>query len=307
MRRRNDDNKSKKPGFRTPVICVGGLLAGGVGKTPIVRAIAARLSVPVIMRGYGAKCNHGELDFTSAVGEPVEEVGDEAKMLADSGAEVYVGNRASIIDWLSQIYSGLRSKIRPCAIVMDDGFQNPTLKKDISILVFDAKIGVGNGFCLPAGPMRELLGYGIKRADAIMVIGVYSDKNPNIERIIRIADLYKKPVFYAKNIQNTGKLKRRLFAFAGIGYPEKFFAGLRENGHILAGTASYPDHHFYSRAELESMIKSAADARAELVATEKDWVKIPVDLQKKIKFAPLETDIEPEFWKWIDAQLKRIK
>ena len=121
---------------RRPIICVGNILSGGVGKTPIVRQIAMYLSAPVVMRGYKKTAQtHG--------------AGDEALMLARSGIQVHTGDRKSNIVLLNKQTSDASP------IVMDDGFQNPLIKKDISILVFDERLGYGNGFMLPAGPLRE--------------------------------------------------------------------------------------------------------------------------------------------------------
>ena len=121
---------------RRPIICIGNILAGGVGKTPIVREIATFLDAPIIMRGYKK---------TSKTGN----VGDEATMMARDGLQVHVGNRKSNLILLNKQLS------ETGPIVMDDGFQNSGIKKDISILVFDEGIGYGNGFLLPAGPLRE--------------------------------------------------------------------------------------------------------------------------------------------------------
>jgi len=349
---------SKTPAFRTPIICVGGILAGGVGKTPIVRAIANRFGAPVVMRGYKRDRRQETGDRKACRGvwhtpesivvgknDPVESVGDEAKMLASDGLDVYVGNRRRNIEYInsvpeSRITNHESRTIGLCPIVLDDGFQNPTIQKDISILVFDEKIGVGNGWCLPAGPLREPLRCGIKRADGVVIIGhkaqgIGHKPESKIESVTRIANRYQKPVFYAKNevkipptqdfvsARNSAANKiypapqggrkialrltphvSRLFAFAGIGYPQKFFDDLRSNGADLVETVAFADHHTYSRAELEKLISRAANAHAELVTTEKDWVKIPVDLQKKIKFIPLETEIEDAFWKWLEQKIK---
>ena len=134
---------------RRPIVCFGNILAGGVGKTPIVRNVAKFFDAPVVMRGYKKS-------------DKTDGVGDEAKMLSNDGILVHVGDRKSNLILLNNQES-------QSPIIMDDGFQNPSIKKDISVLVFDELIGFGNGFMLPAGPLRETV-YGIERADAIIVI-----------------------------------------------------------------------------------------------------------------------------------------
>jgi tetraacyldisaccharide 4'-kinase len=258
-------------------ICIGGLLAGGVGKTPIVREIAKRLSAPVVMRGYKG--------------------GDEAEMLKKNGLDVYVGNRAKNIEKLNRVPRPAKHPRAPgiTPIILDDGFQNPSLPKDISILVFDEKIGVGNGFMLPAGPLREPMS-AVKRADAIIVI---RNQESGINQFTKMIKMYRKPMFFANNktlIPDSLKLIP-LIAFAGIGYPQKFFDGLPVKP---VKTIGFPDHYQYTDEDLQRLFKLAKDENARLITTEKDWVRLPAAAQKKIQFAPLTTTIEPAFWKWLD-------
>ena len=156
---------------RRPVICFGNILAGGVGKTPIVRNVAKWFDAPVVMRGYKKSKETGC-------------IGDEAKMLSNDGILVHVGDRKSNLILLNK----QKSKT---PIIMDDGFQNPGIKKDISVLVFDEGIGFGNGFMLPAGPLREPVSE-ISRADAIIVI-----KNKTVSPDFALPTNI--PVFYARN------------------------------------------------------------------------------------------------------------
>ena len=141
---------------RRKIVCVGNILAGGVGKTPIVRQIANFLNAPVVMRGYKST------DKTCGVG-------DEAMMLANDGLLVHTGDRKSNIYLLNQ------QNEEKGPIVMDDGFQNPSIKKDVSVIVVDEEFGFGNGFLLPAGPKRETLN-ALYRADAIIIIKSGGDK-----------------------------------------------------------------------------------------------------------------------------------
>ena len=139
---------------RRPVICVGNILAGGVGKTPVVRAIANRFDSPIVMRGYKKSKENGN-------------VGDEAMMLSRGGLIVHVGDRKSNIVLLNKQLDD------SSPIVMDDGLQNPTIKKDISIIVFDESLGFGNGLLLPAGPLRQPKSV-LKNADAIILLVLVS-------------------------------------------------------------------------------------------------------------------------------------
>jgi tetraacyldisaccharide 4'-kinase len=256
---------------RIPIICVGGILAGGVGKTPVVREIASRFGAPVIMRGYKSKNGKG----------------DEATMLERAGLKVFAGNRNKNI---RKIHSG-------SCIVMDDGFQNLMVPKDISILVFDEKIGVGNGFMLPAGPLREPLG-AINRADAVIIIKAKAVMQKSAAEFVALK--FKKPVFFAKNetiMPVARKSGAPFIAFAGIGYPQKFFENLPKTP---AKTISFPDHYQYTDPDLKKIIKKAG--KMDMITTEKDWVRLPPWAQKKIGFAPLKTTIEPAFWDWLERR-----
>lgn len=251
---------------KRPVICIGGLLAGGVGKTPIVRQVATFLSAAVVMRGYKG--------------------GDEAKMLKGSGLEVFEGP-----DRTQSIKNAEKAVFT--SIVMDDGFQNPGIKKDISILVFDEKVGVGNGFMLPAGPMREPL-CAIRRADAIIII---RHKGQSIDRKLK---KYGKPIFYAENKTILPRGIGKFIAFAGIGYPQKFFRNLPKKP---LKTIAFPDHYKYKDADIKKLLAVARDENATLLTTEKDWVRLPLDVRRKIQFAPLKTTISPEFYSWLGKQM----
>ena len=258
---------------RRPVICIGNIFAGGVGKTPVVRTVAMMLDAPVVMRGYKK---------TAAT----MNAGDEATMLSRSGIQVHTGNRKSNIVLLNKQDSN-------APIVMDDGFQNPTIKKDISILVFDEKMGFGNGFILPAGPLREGR-RAISRADAIVVI---KSDAPN-KKFKLPTD---KPIFYAHNkTVSPYDEDTPIVAFAGIGYPKKFFAALSN----VVAKKSFPDHYQYTDADIEKLMQLAARKKAKLVTTEKDWVRLPEYARDKIKYARLDTVIENGFFDWLKEKLK---
>jgi len=259
---------------RRPVVCVGNIFAGGVGKTPIVRAIAQTFGAPVVMRGY-KKC--------AATGN----IGDEATMLSRAGLQVHTGNRKSNVRLLN-------AQNDDTPIVMDDGFQNPRIKKDISVLVFDERLGAGNGFVLPAGPLREPM-RAARRADAIIII------KSNGGRVRKMKLPAGVPVFYARNrTVSPYDEKTRLAAFAGIGYPKKFFAALKN----VVYKKSFADHYQYTDEDIDRLRKAAARRKAKLVTTEKDWVRLPESLRDEIKYARLETEIESGFYDWLKEKLE---
>ena len=257
---------------RRKIICIGGLFAGGVGKTPIVRAIANRLDIPVVMRGYKRSAKTGN-------------IGDEATMLMNDGIAVHVGHRKSNMMLLN------RQLNENGPILMDDGLQNPSIKKDISIIVLDESLGFGNGFLLPAGPLREPKKH-IRRADAIIIIKREKSKIKKLPENV--------PVFYAtnKNVMPNGRYDR-IVAFAGIGYPKKFFRALPN----VVARRSFGDHYQYTEKDIEYLMNLATRKNAKLVTTEKDWVRLPENVRDKIKYVRLETNIDEKFFDWLKEKL----
>lgn len=249
--------------YRAPVrvICVGNLVAGGSGKTPVVLSLAALLAergitVAIVMRGYGGSAA-GPLRVDSRLHD-AHAVGDEALLAAEVAACWVARDRAA----------GVRAAVAAgaSAIVLDDGFQNPHVAKDLSLLVVDAEYGFGNGRLIPAGPLRERVAAGLARADAVVRIGGGAP-----------LAIEGKPVLGAELVPvNPGRLTGTpVVAFAGIGRPEKFFATLRAAGASLVAERSFADHHRYRAAELTALRDEAATAEATLVTTRKDWVRLP--------------------------------
>lgn len=254
------------------VVCFGGILAGGVGKTPIVRTVAIRLNAPVVMRGYKKSAKTGN-------------IGDEAMMLMRSGVSVHVGNRKSNVLLLDK-------QTDKTPILMDDGMQNPSVAKDITVLVMDESLGYGNGFLLPAGPLREPRTHAA-RADAIIVIRA---KKPRRYFTLPVGV----PIFYAENkTLSPYKDGERLFAFAGIGYPKKFFDSVSG----IVAKKCFADHYQYTDKDIENLLDAAAKNNAKLVTTEKDWVRLPPKAREKIKFAALETTVDEKFFDWLKERL----
>ena len=261
---------------RRPIICVGNILSGGVGKTPMVRNMAKIFDSPVVMRGYKST-------------KETDNVGDEAKMLMSDNILVHVGDRKSNIILLNKQKSDT-------PIIMDDGFQNSSIKKDISILVFDEGLGFGNGFLLPAGPLRETPS-AMRRADAIVII-----KRNKISRNFYLPTGI--PIFYATNKEiSPYDEDTPVVAFAGIGYPNKFFENIPAK---IVLTRAFPDHYQYTDNDIKDLIKVADDKGAKLLTTEKDWVRLPDWAKKTIAFSKLDTQIESNFYDWIKERINDI-
>ncbi|HLB06958.1 MAG TPA: tetraacyldisaccharide 4'-kinase [Alphaproteobacteria bacterium] len=249
-----------------PVICVGNLTVGGAGKTPVVLALAKRLKaagrrVHLLTRGYGGRLRGPLAVEPSRQG--AAEVGDEALLLAQAAPTVVARDRAR----------GAKLALAAGAelIVMDDGFQNPRLYKDLSFIVIDGGTGFGNGLVLPAGPLRESPEEALLRADALVLIG--EDRWAALERC-RDPEL---PLLRARLVPKAGQEELRLrplLAFAGIANPERFFETLESMGCRLADTRAFPDHHRFTDAELAELRARAQARGAELVTTEKDAVRL---------------------------------
>lgn len=271
--------------IRTPhkvnakVICVGNLTAGGTGKTPVAISLAAILQQNgknpyFISRGYGGKLK--ALQVVSGR-HTAADVGDEPLLLARQAPVMINPDR----------YAGALIAEQEGAdyVIMDDGFQNPTLYKDISFVVIDGSFGLGNGFCIPAGPLREFKRAGLQRASAIMLIG---------DDTYHLADSFGRlPVFRGRiKAVSPSPLTYDVVAFAGIGRPGKFYQSLQECGFKVVATKDFPDHHFYTEDELNAMIALGKQHKAPVYTTAKDFVKIPPHLQSKFKV--LEIAIEWE-------------
>ncbi len=259
-----------------PVICIGNLTAGGSGKTPTALSLARMLldkgKKPFfVSRGYGGKLTGVRVDPAR---HTAAEVGDEPLLLSRLAPVIVNPDR----------YAAAQMAVKEGAdvIIMDDGFQNPGLYKDLSLLVFDGSFGFGNGRPVPAGPLRENLAAGLKRAQGIIVIG-----NDDCNLSALAPDL---PHFHGRVIATPLKqAPTEVIAFAGIGRPQKFYDSLRQCGLNPLKTHDFPDHHFYTRAELEAILQEATELQAPVYTTTKDFVKIPAELQKS--FNVLEIDI----------------
>jgi tetraacyldisaccharide 4'-kinase len=168
---------------------------------------------------------------------------------------------------------------------MDDGHQNFSLAKDLSLVVVDGARGFGNGLVLPAGPLREPMSQGLARADAVIIVGDGTPALPTFEGLVLRAHIGP--------AATTSWRGQRVVAFAGIGRPEKFFASLNALGAELVETARFADHHFYSANEIGALKAKARTAKALLVTTEKDFVRLSDAEREDIAVLPVSAAIEP--------------
>jgi tetraacyldisaccharide 4'-kinase len=264
---------------RAKVICVGNLTVGGSGKTPIVAAVAQELVLRqrrpfVLTRGYGGT-EHGPwvLDLNS---DDASKVGDEALMLAMHTPVIVSRDRAA--------GAKLAERHGADIIVMDDGHQNFSLGKDLSLVIVDGEELFGNGFVIPAGPLREPVAQGLARADAVIVMGGAHCSVPNFSGPILHARL--RPAEFEDNFAHP------FVAFAGIGRPQKYFRLLRELGAQTAATRAFPDHHRYTPAEIAELRQLAQQKKATLITTEKDYVRLASADRAEIRFLPIRAEFE---------------
>lgn len=276
-----------------PVVCVGNLTAGGTGKTPIAIEIAARLKarglrVAFLSRGYGADIPGAMV--VDAAEDTAEDVGDEPLMLSQHAMTIVSPDRPA----------GARLAVSrgTQVVVMDDGFQNPSLAKDLSFVVVDAAKGFGNGCLIPAGPLRERVEDGLTRADAVIVMGTGHVFLP-VEKPILRATL--EPL-----AEERGRLKnKRVVAFAGIGEPKKFFATVEDCGAIITSRFEYADHYAYSEDDLADLREIAARQDAMLLTTEKDLLRLEPDFREGISCLKVAAKFEPESSTQIDKLIEQ--
>lgn len=275
--------KAAKP-YRSklPVICVGNVTVGGAGKTPLCIALCRALQTEGITgkpcfltRGYGGKTGHATVvDNTNT--DAAKLYGDEALELARCAPVIVARDRAAGLQLAEQQGYDL--------VIVDDGFQNGSFVKDISILAFDGTTGIGNGLCLPAGPCREPLENALPRADAALITGAdETNLRPRLSAL---------PVFGGRIKAPHDKGDGKFLAFAGIGRPEKFFDTLRRNGFELVETKSFPDHHPYTEDEIKKLIDNATRLEAKPITTEKDFMRIPLPLKKEVEILPVSLEID---------------
>ena len=285
------------PGWRAPVpvICIGNATAGGTGKTTVAldigaRLIARRLTPAFLTRGYGGDASQTRrIDPTR---DTARAAGDEALLLA-AVAPTYAGaNRAAIarmaVEWGAQ------------SLIMDDGLQNPTLAKDLAFLVIDGPTGFGNGRVIPAGPLREAAAAAIGRCQAAVIIG------PDAHNIAATLPI---PTLHAHLRSPADIAGQRLYAFAGIGRPAKFFDSLTAAGADLAGTKAFPDHHRFAPREFDAVLRESRRFGADPATTQKDAVRLTPSQRAQVRVIGVDLvwDDPAALETLLDSVLKRAR
>ena len=268
-----------------PIICVGNISVGGTGKTPISallydQLIARGHKPAILIRGYGGTARQPLWVDHSL--HHASEVGDEALMLSESRNVLVARDR---INGAAEIAATDNHDV----ILMDDGLQHPYITKDFSIGVFDGNVGIGNGWLLPAGPLRTGLKSGIKTIDAAIING--TDDTGLATRIPNEITLYH------GHLTADQSLVDRLngdpvLAFAGIGRPNRFFTTLRNAGANIVHQLAFADHHPYSEADLTRLQEDAGRLGAILMTTKKDWVRLPAEWRERVGFLPVTLELD---------------
>ncbi len=289
---------------RIPVICVGNFTVGGAGKTPTAVMVAELLQdmevYPTFLsRGYGGALVGPHL--VNPDRDHAGAVGDEPLLLARHAPTVISRNRKAGAAEIERQDAG--------AIIMDDGFQNPQLAKDFSIIVVDAAVGVGNGWVMPAGPLRAPLRFQVQRADALLLIGAGAPGEALAQRL----DLPVLRGRLAADADTRWLEDGPVIAYSGIGRPAKFFETLEQLGAEITARYAFPDHHDYTPEDASKLLSHTQQAQARLVTTQKDWVrmrdgKTPVGALKAAShILPVRLALDTGSEDWLKGALAQLR
>ncbi len=283
---------SRREPLKIPVIIVGNLTAGGGGKTPLAADLAKAFTTAgyqpyLLSRGYGGRISAAHRVRST---DTSDDVGDEAKWLAQYSPIVVARNRLDGGRFIEKTAASCR------VIIMDDGLQNRHFLGGgdgiFRIGVFSGSAGIGNGRLLPSGPLRVSLKSGLGSLDAAVISG---DDSHNLAPYLRRCG-YTEAIYPHPRQLNQSHLARlkdtSVLAFAGIAHPHAFFAMLRESGINIAASRSFPDHHPYTDAELADLAVAATKLNAQLVTTEKDFMRLPANYGASIAAIGLTTTLD---------------
>jgi tetraacyldisaccharide 4'-kinase len=271
-----------------PVIGVGNLTAGGGGKTPMALYIGGLFpgkKIVYLSKGYGGKLA-GPL-LVDPTRHNAQDVGDEPLLLAQKHQTVVSRNRVRGAKYAASQGADI--------IVMDDGLQNPTIAKTVSLVVIDGAIGLGNGRLIPAGPLREPAQDGLDRADGIVII--------HRSHMPVAAPDFGKPIFLAsiEPEPHTPLTGKKIVAFCGIAYPQKFWETLHVCDADVVEKIAFGDHHPYTKKDMENLVASASVHGAMLVTTSKDMVRIPQEFCAQVTVLPVALHMQQDdaFHAWL--------
>ena len=269
--------------FNIPIICVGNIYIGGTGKTSaaieIIKILNQFKKVCFLTKGYGRKSKKDiYLNELNILNQNTEDTGDEALLLNKYGHVYISNNRAEAINTII--------KLGYDAVILDDGFQDRLIFKNLNILCFDSTNWIGNNNLIPSGPLREPL-TSIKEANFIIIKG---EKNQIIENEIKKISPNIETIYAENRIENNETLKNKNFiAFTGIGNPYSFFNTLMDSNIKIIKQIIYPDHFQFTEKNYKTLFQEAENNNCNLITTEKDWVRIKEQFKDKVHYTKLST------------------
>ena len=262
---------------KTFVICVGNINLGGSGKTPTAILLSKELSmagfnVCFLTKGYKGTMQNPTIvqSFHNA-----KETGDEAMLLKEHATTIVSKSWKKGLQFIDSLNFDV--------VILDDGYQNPSINKHYNVLVINYSYGFGNSMIFPCGPLRQSIGNGIKKANSIVVLEQESQALHNS------IESFKKPIYRGHYIaMNVNEIKGSVYAFCGIGMPNKFLQTIKNNGIEAKQFKKFPDHHSYSNQDIINLVSSAEQNNLSLLTTSKDYVKIPDEYKKHMQVLKIE-------------------